>query len=664
MDSEQVSPFERLLTATERRLSQTTSEWTERERRVLIALAEAAMPPGHQLPPAGPEVAAGFLQWIAGFPGRAIPFLRATTWAAELSPMATRHKKAFSNLPLDTRIALLAEWENHPSHPVRMLLRALITLLKQVHFDRAEMFKHVDCRYELPTVKDEQPRWWPQVINGREIEEDLELECEVVVVGTGAGGAALAYELASRGRAVLMIEEGDYHRRSSFNGRPTKAYGLMYRDQGVTVALGNTSVPIWAGRAVGGSTVINSGTCYRTPERTLSLWRNRFGLPDVFSSQGMDPYFKRVESMLQVTPANPMYIGEIGPLIAKGAERLGYRHGVLARNAPECDGQGLCCFGCPTGAKRSTDISYVPEALKSGAQLITGARADKIDIVAGRARGITGTLRGPLEKGKRPQLRVKADAVVVACGTLYTPGLLRRSGACKTSGMLGKNLSVHPATKVVALFDQKVDQFKGIPQGYAIDQFSDEGLMFEGGSLPFDVMAVSVPWTGHRFMELMQNYRYMATFGLMIQDESRGEVLRGPGRSPLIVYNLNRRDTALMQRGIEILCRVFQEAGAKRVLPFVAGAEELSTVPDLERFKAKALRAGDIEVTAFHPLGTCRIGMTPRDSCIGPDHEAHDVAGLYVCDGSAVPSSLGVNPQVTIMAMSVRAAEIIHTRLH
>lgn len=661
MDSEQVSPFERLVTQAEKRLSQTTTSWTERERRILMALAEAVMPPGHKLPAAGPHVVDDFLRWIAGFPGRAIPFLRATTWAVEFSPVATRYRP-FSALPLEARMALLAEWENHPSHPVRALLRGLVTLLKQVHFDRAEMFKYAGCPFELPTVKDEEPRWLAQVTNGREIEEDLDLECEVVVVGTGAGGAAVAYELSSRGHAVLMLEEGDYHRRSEFNGRPTQSYRRMYRDQGVTLAVGNTSIPIWAGRAVGGSTVINSGTCYRTPERTLRMWRERFGLPDVFSSQGMDPYFKRVESMLQVTQANPMYLGAVAPLIAKGASRLGYRHGPLSRNAPECDGQGLCCFGCPTGAKRSTDVSYVPEALKAGAQLITAARVDSVDIVAGRARGVTATLRGN-HKGKRPQLRVKANAVIVACGTLYTPGLLRRSGACKTSGMLGKNLSVHPATKVVALFHERVDQFQGIPQGYAIEQFADEGLMFEGGSLPFDVMAVSVPWTGHRFMELMQNYRYMATFGLMIQDESRGEILRGPGRSPLIVYNLNKRDTALMKRGIEVLCRVYQEAGAKRVLPFVAGADELSTRADVERFKAKPLRAGDIEVTAFHPLGTCRMGMTPRDSCVGPDHEAHDVAGLYVCDGSAVPSSLGVNPQITIMAMAVRAAEIIHSRL-
>jgi choline dehydrogenase-like flavoprotein len=340
------------------------------------------------------------------------------------------------------------------------------------------------------------------------------------------------------------------------------------------------------------------------------------------------------------------------------------RHGVLPRNAPDCDGQGVCCFGCPTGAKRSTDVSYVPEALKRGAQLITAARVMTSDIVAGRARGVVAELGGRAARdGKRPRLTVKAEAVVVAGGTLMTPMLLRRSGACRTSGMLGKNLSVHPAAKVMALFDDRVDQTQGIPQGYTIDHFADEGLMFEGGSLPFDVAAVGVPWTGRRFVELMERFPYLATFGFMIQDTSRGEVREGFGGSPLVIYNMNKRDTALMQRGVELLCEVFQAAGARRVLPLAAGCDEVSTPEALAQLKAKRLRAGDIEMAAFHPLGTCRIGVDPATSCVGPDHEAHDVAGLYVCDGSAVPSSLGVNPQMTIMALALRAAEIVGERL-
>src|SRR5262249_42016975 len=182
-------------------------------------------------------------------------------------------------------------------------------------------------------------------------------EAEVVIVGTGAGGAAAAYELAKRGHAVLLLEEGYYHKRSTFRGRAPDMTKLMYREQGLTIAWGNVGVPVFAGRAVGGSTVINSGTCYRTTERVFSRWRSQYGLND-FSSELLDEWYQQVESMLQVTPANPDHVGGVGRVVARGAEKMGWKRAApLRRNAPDCDGQGICCFGCPTGAKRSTDVS-------------------------------------------------------------------------------------------------------------------------------------------------------------------------------------------------------------------------------------------------------------------------------------------------------------------
>jgi choline dehydrogenase-like flavoprotein len=631
-----------------------------RERALAAALAEAAMPAGRLFEAAGASTMHEFETWLSMVPTHASRAVRAALLSVEASTLAG-HRRPFSSLPLETRMSALHRWEQSRSHPARALLRAILTPLKYAHYNRREMFAHVGCQFETEAVRDEQPGWMAQVTDGRDVEEDLEIECEVVVIGTGAGGAAAAYELARRGRAVLLLEEGDYHKRSSFRGRPAHAYQHLYRDQGITVALGNVGIPLWAGRAVGGSTVINSGTCYRAPERTFAYWRSRYGLGSEFSSAGLGPYYEAAESMLQVTPANMLHVGSIGPIIARGAERLRYTHGVLKRNAPDCDGQGVCCFGCPTGAKRSTDVSYVPEALKRGAQLVTAARVDSIDLVAGRARGVTATLGRSTDGRPRPKLRVTADAVIVAGGALMTPLLLAKSGV--KSRMLGKNLSIHPASKVLALFDEQLDQWKGIPQGYTIDHFADIGLMFEGGSLPFDVAALGVPWVGRRYTEMMEQYPHMATFGFMIQDRSRGEVRRGPGGSPLVLYNMNATDVARMQHGLEVLCEVYQAAGAKRVLPLIAGVEEVNTKEDLERLRARRLRPGDFEVTAFHPLGTCRIGTDPNRSCLGPDHAAHGVAGLYVCDGSAIPSSLGVNPQMTIMAMALRAAEMLDARL-
>jgi choline dehydrogenase-like flavoprotein len=635
---------------------------SEREIALLTAVAEAAMPPGKLLQGAGRPAAEAVARWLAGATPEVVGVIRAAMWTFELATIPT-HFRAYSALPLEKRLEVMQQWEQSKQPTVRNLLRAIITPLKQHHFDRPEMFRHVGCRYGLPTVKDEKPRWMARVTRGAEITENTNLECDVVVVGTGAGGAAAAYELASRGRAVLLLEEGDYHRRSSFDGRTSTAYRNLYRDQGTTVALGNVTMPIFAGRAVGGSTVINSGTCYRAPERTFTYWRERYGLPQVFSSAGLAPYYERVEAMLGVAPANPLHLGAIAGIIARGADHLGLSHKALSRNAPDCDGQGVCCFGCPTAAKRSTDVSYIPAALNKGAELVTGARVDFVDIVAGRARGVTATVGDPALGAKRPRIRVKAEAVVVAGGTLMTPLLLEQSKACLTSGMLGKNLSVHPATKVMALFDEPLESWKGIPQSYAIDHYAEEGLLFEGGSMPFDVTALGVLSTGHRFMELMEQFPYLATFGFMIQDKSRGSVRRGPGGRPLMFYNLNREDTERMQQGVEILCEVYQAAGARRIYPFVAGHHEVTTKAELERLKESRIGPGDLFMAAFHPLGTCRLGTDPSRSCLGPDHEAHDVENLFVCDGSAIPSSLGVNPQMTIMALALRAAEIIDARL-
>ena len=636
-----------------------TGHLSAHEGRIALALARAALPPSGHLPGADERILDRLAQWLGDVPPAVRKSYKASLWLLEGAAVLA-HGRPFSRLGQDLCEAFLAKREGSPIYVQRALIQGLTVPLKWMHFDAPKMATHVGCKYELPRVNDEKPRWLAQVTNGRDVTEDLDLECEVVVIGTGAGGAAAAYELASRGRAVLMLEEGDYQRRSTFRGRPSAANRTMYRDQGVTIALGNVSVPVFAGRAVGGSTLINSGTCYRAPDRVFDRWRADFGLPAVFSGGGLGPYYERVERMLGVAPADPLHAGRIASIIARGADHLGYTHGVLHRNAPGCDGQGVCCFGCPTGAKRSTDVSYVPEALLRGAQLVTAAKVTKIDVVSGRARGVVAELHG---KGGKRTLRVKADAVVVAGGTLMTPLLLKRNGICKTSKMLGKNLSIHPASKVLALFDEKVHQWDGIPQSYAIDQFASEGLLFEGASVPYDLAATTIPWNGKRFMEMMEQYPHLATFGFMIEDTSRGEVREGPGGSPLMFYNLNRKDTAHLQKGMEILCEVYQAAGARKVYPFAVGHEDVSTKQALERLRNSRLRAGDFDVTAFHPLGTCRIGADPRTSCIGPDHEAHDVGGLYVADGSAVPSALGRNPQMTIMAMALRAAEIIDSRL-
>jgi hypothetical protein len=625
----------------------------EHEARIIRALAKAAMPGGAILEGGGELTLERLERWILGLRPVDRAGIRTLLWTAELAPVAfTGHP--LSSLPPDRAERFLEEWSNTKRQRSRALLRAILTPLKAAHFDDPSMTAHVGCKVGKVTlqVAAPRPRFFEQVTDGSTAESDLELECEVVVIGTGAGGAACAYELASRGRAVLMLEEGRYHRRDVFTSRASEMTRKLYRDRGLTVAIGNAYIPVWAGRAVGGSTVINSGTCYRTPDRIFRHWREA-GL-DAFSAASLAPYYERVEHMLQVAPAQRELTGGVGRVIARGADVLGYSHAPLLRNAPECDGQGVCCFGCPTGAKRSTDVSYVPEALKRGAQLVTSAKVLEVEVEGGRARGVHARL------GSGRSLHVRAQAVVVAGGALMTPLLLSKT---IKSPALGRYLSIHPASKVMAVFDEVIDMANAIPQGYSVDAFAHEGIMFEGASTPLDVTAVSVPWVGRRFMDLMEAYRRVATFGFMIEDTSRGRVRTGPSGSPLLTYNLNADDSAKMQRAFAILCELFLAAGAKRVLPMISGMDEVASAADVASLRRMKLRPRDFEVTAYHPLGTCRIGVNPRTSVLGADHQAHEVMGLYVTDGSAVPSSLGVNPQMTIMAMALRAAEGIDASL-
>src|SRR5262249_38801707 len=157
-------------------------------------------------------------------------------------------------------------------------------------------------------------------------------------------------------------------------------------------------------------------------------------------------------------------------------------HHALRRNAPDCDGQGTCCFGCPTDAKRSTNVSYVPMALKAGAELFHGCKVERIVVENGRATGVVAKAVGA---GHR--ITVHARAVVVACGSLVTPIVLEKNGLCGGSGELGANLSIHPAAGCFAEFEEQINGWNGIPQSYAIEDLHEEGILFEGATVPLEM---------------------------------------------------------------------------------------------------------------------------------------------------------------------------------
>ena len=242
---------------------------------------------------------------------------------------------------------------------------------------------------------------------------------------------------------------------------------------------------------------------------------------------------------------------------------------------------------------------------------------------------------------------------MVACGAVHTPMLLRRNRLGAISGELGRNLAIHPCTAVRAVFDEDVGMADGVPQSYYVDEFASEGIMFEGAAGPPDYMAAGLPVSGDRLRELMLRFGQMSQFGVMISDRSRGEVKEVAGR-PRIRYRLCDEDVARMRRGVEKLTELYWAAGARTVLQPVAGVAPLHDGDLGPLARARPLEARDLALMAFHPLGTARADRDPAAGVVDEDLKLHGLDGLYVSDASVIPSSLGVNPQITIMALAHR----------
>ena len=487
----------------------------------------------------------------------------------------------------------------------------------------------------------------PRIQDGAQLTGKHTVQCDVCVIGTGAGGAVVAKELAEGGMNVVMLEEGRHFTTDDFTARPREMSTILYRDAAQVVTVGNTPIILPLGKGVGGTTMINSGTCFRTPDPVLEMWGERFGLDELNTGE-LDPYFRRVERELNVTQVPEDLAGKNARVVKRGADALGWSGDFIWRNARGCVGSGVCSFGCPTSAKQHVGLSYVPRAWAAGATTYTQARAH---VIVHDGRSASAVLAQTAGGG---WLTVEADQVVVACGAIHTPLLLDRMGLGRESGELGRNLAIHPATAVRALFDEEIELANGVPQSYFIDEFADEGIMLEGAAGPPDYAAMSFPFAGEKHRELMLRFNNIAQFGLMVSDLSRGWVRQRAGRVE-IRYDLCREDADTFRRGIERLCELFVAAGARAIYPPVTGVAEL-TGGDLEPLRRAEVRAQDLVLMAFHPLGTARADARPAHGVVNGDLRLHEVENVWVADASVIPSSIGVNPQITIMALATRLA--------
>ena len=609
------------------------------------------------LPPAAGEkptaeavdAAAELEPLLAVLPARSVRQIRLALRAFEWLPFPWR----FSRASLEARQDFLARSEDSGSAIKRDLTLFLKVLTGLGYANDARVQAAVGYRSRCE-VSDQAPAAAVDGVSplGDLAPSGLEEECDFVVVGSGAGGAVTATVLAEAGFEVVVLEAGPYMDRRTYPSEPLAALTSLYRDGGLTVATGRPAIPTPVGRAVGGTTVINSGTCFRTPEPVLASWVAEHGID---WAGDLDPDYSQAEEMLAVRAVDTERMGLNGKLLRAGAEALGVGHGALRRNAGACVQCSSCPTGCRLDAKRAMHVSYLPRAVAAGARVRAGVEARRVIFERGRAVAV-GCRSGVASGGRGHPFTVRARrGVVLSGGAFGTPELLLRSGFRSPSGALGRNLRVHPACWVGARFDQEVRGWDGVMQSYAVDEWERMGILLEATFTPLAFGGQWLPGVGAEHQERLLAFGNIASTGVHLSDKSSGRVGLGRDGSLRISYRLNKDDRDRLVFGIARAAELLYAAGAREVYPQISGLPIIDR-GEIASLEASPPRRAALRLEAFHPMGTARMDADPQRGVTDTDGAVHGAKGLYVADGSLLPSSIGVNPMMTIIAMSSRVA--------
>jgi len=509
---------------------------------------------------------------------------------------------------------------------------------------------------------------------------DLNDDSVVVIIGSGAGGGTLANELCQKGIKVVCLEAGKHYTIDDFVNNEWEMFGkISWLDKRTTsgswrIAKDFPGLPAWICKTVGGTTVHWAGASLRFQEHEFKT-RTVYGdIPGAnlldwpLTLAELEPYYERAEDNLGVTgthgiprlPANNNY-----KVFATGAKRMGYKEvhtGNMAINPAPRDGRGACiqggfCFqGCKTAAKWSTLYSEIPKAEATG-KLDLRPESHVIRIEHDASGKVSGVVY--VDKDGNQQ-RQKARIVCVAGNSIESPRLLLNSessmfpdGLANSSGQVGRNYMRHMTASVYAIFDRPINMYRGVTMAGIIKDESrnDPSRGFVGG-YEFETLSLGLPFMaafldpgawGRDFASAMEGYDHMAGMWIVGEDmpQETNRITLHPTEKdqygmpvPNVHFDDHHNDLAMRNHAFKQGRAIYEAVGAKRVF-------ETPPYP------------------STHNLGTNRMSEKPADGVVNKWGQAHDIANLFVSDGSQFTTGGAENPTLTIVALALRQAEYI-----
>lgn len=483
---------------------------------------------------------------------------------------------------------------------------------------------------------------------------------DVIIVGSGAGGGVAASRLAQAGLKVLILESGGLFTAKDFSG-DERLYASLYKN-GLLDSTSDNAINLLQGHCVGGSATVNWTSSFRLPDQTLHYWRDGHGVD--LDLQLLSEAYDVIEKKLNVQPWS-LPPNRNNQVIATGARTLGWQHGVVPRNVKGCWDLGLCGLGCPVNAKQSPLVTTIPEAIKSGALLAYNCPVDRVLHDGGRVFGVVSS----------SGLRIASRYVALAAGAINSPGILLRSHLSDLLPEIGRRTCLHPSCFSMARFSSSVRPYYGAPQSVYSDQFlwpkSDrsgfEPMGYKLEAIPLQPVLASGLFarSGLALAEDMAALKDTQGMIALIRDgfgaDSGGNVVLDKYGVPRLEYPHSKalKEAAVHALGSMAECQF--SAGALAVRPCHLQADQwFDSVADVKRFlKGASYERYQLGLGSAHLMGGAAMGLSAKNSVVDGGGRVHGIDGLSIVDGSVFPTSLGVNPQLTVMAFSLLASNKI-----
>lgn len=501
--------------------------------------------------------------------------------------------------------------------------------------------------------------------------KDHAIECDVVIVGSGSGGGVAAAVLAKAGFKVVILEKGGYKARHDLGLMEAESIRNLYEEKGL-VRTEDQNMTIFAGSTVGGGSAVNWAASFRTPDHVLREWTQTLGL-EIFGSpryrEAMDRVCERLGVQEDCEEENLQ-----NAVLRKGCEALGFHVGNIPRNATADHYCGWCNFGCRKGTKQATSETWLVDAAGAGAVILTRCSAHRVLQTPNSGRkdrkaiGVVAKI-GDTER----QVFIRAQATVVASGALRTPPLLHAS--LLENPHIGKNLHLHPVQIVWGYFPPGTAAQGTCYEGGIMTAFSNEtaawdttgyGAILQTPILHPGTFASIMPWrSGSHFKKTMLNFSRTCSIIVLLRDMGSGSVAAKEDGSLSIDYKLRSDDEDRAREGVEKGLRVLAAAGAVEIGSHHQDLESFKISPsstsihekDFEEYVSRVGKKDGAPLYCAHQMGSCRMGKNSAESAVDENGESWEVEGLYVADGSVLPTALGINPMITIQSVAFCIAQ-------